>query len=74
MPESLFQYTEREADDGRREQRRQTEKRFTEHHTLDQRLAGCWQVYERAMNEHPPDVAYADEMLAAMREAERNQP
>lgn len=74
MPESYFHYTEREAEDVRREQRQQAEDRFREHRTLGQIRAGFWQEYEDAMDKHPPDIDYADEMLYAMRQAERNQP
>ncbi len=69
MPESYFEYEEREAEDGRREQRERVKERFTEHRTPDQIRDGLWQEYEEAMNQHPPDIAYADEMLDAMREA-----
>jgi len=73
MPESHFKFTEREAKEGRDEQREQVRERFTEHRTLDQIHAGLWQEYEWAMDEHPPNIDYADDMLHAMQEAERDQ-
>jgi len=70
--ESYHQYTEREAKEGRDEQREQARERFTEHRTLDQIRDGLWKEYEEAMSEHPPNIDYADDMLHAMREAERS--
>lgn len=69
MTQSWHAYTEREAEEGRREQRERAKERFTEHRTPDQIHEGMWQEYEEAMSQNPPDIAYADEMLDAMREA-----
>lgn len=70
MSESYFQFTEREAEEGRLEQRQQVEDRFREYRTPGQIRDGLWEEYEDAMNKQPPDIAYADEMLAAMNEAQ----